>query len=257
MTTTPTATTPTTEPALRCLHPSAAATTLLFGFPHAGGGPNSFRSLSAELAPSVEVWEVILPGRGARSAEPFATSWPELVADVSSSIERHADDRWVAFFGHSFGGLVGYEVAAELERRGTAAPSHLFVSGCRAPHRAHMNRWTLPAEDADLISEVEERYGAIPRAVRDEPELLARFLPILRADLYMYQSYQPAPGRLQIPITALAGTADRAGPPHEVPYWGEHTEAEFRTATMIGAHFFVYTQGQAVGRIVRSALSIG
>lgn len=245
---------PVTDGALRCLRPQPDASARVVCFPHAGGGPNSFRGLAMSLAPKIEVWEVMLPGRGSRSGEAFATTWHDLVAELTDAVERRPGDGPTAFFGHSFGGLVAYEVAGELERRNNA-PEHLFVSGCRAPHRGDANRWPLPDDDDGLVTEVEERYGAIPQVVRDEPTLLARFLPILRADLALFNSYRWDPARkLTIPITALAGNADKAGPPHELPYWGERTDAEFRSITMLGTHFFVYSEVDEIGAVVRRSL---
>jgi medium-chain acyl-[acyl-carrier-protein] hydrolase len=223
-------------------------------FPHAGGGPGTFRTWAAALAPEVEVWTASLPGRGARSEAPLALSWPEVVDDLADGLVACAEEQPLALLGHSLGGLIAYEVARELQRRAGPSAGHLFVSGCRVPHRGG-GHWRLPDDDSRLVVEVDERFGAVPSAVRREPELLARFVPILRADLELAASYVWAPGPpLRTPITALAGTADRAGPPREMEHWREHTDGEFRAVTLPGTHFFIHSELRDVARIIRRAL---
>jgi len=242
---------------LGCLRPHTGAVVRLVSFAHAGGGPGAFRKWPASLAPDVEVWTVTLPGRGSRSEEQFARSWPELLGDLADALESHADQKPLALLGHSFGGLIAYEVARELERRGTRWPKHLFVSGCRAPHRLDGDV-RLPDDDDRLVVEVDRRYGAVPTAVRREPELLARFMPILRADLELARSYVWRPGqKLRCPITALAGADDRTGPPGEVQHWREHTHGQFRAVTLPGAHFFIHSELRSVAKLIRRSLVAG
>jgi surfactin synthase thioesterase subunit len=244
--------------ALWCPNPLPDAAARLVCFPHAGGGPTTFRAWPAELAPTIEVATVTLPGRASRVAEPFATSLADAVGDIGERIERAGDDRPLALFGHSLGAILAYEVAHDLVRRGRSRPVHLFVAGSRAPDDRDGDRLEVTDDDAVLVEEVESRYGAIPAAVRSEPDLLAMFLPVLRSDLRLLTEYQwnPRPP-LGIPITAFAGVADRAGPPQSAPRWSAHTDAEFRDVRLPGDHFFVHSQLQQVSAIVRQALDVG
>jgi surfactin synthase thioesterase subunit len=101
---------------------------------------------------------------------------------------------------YSLGGRRAFEVARELERRGVS-PRHVFVSGCRPPHRV-LTGAPLPEGDDALVEDVDERYGAVPPAVRAEPELLRRFVPVLRADLELAAAYEWDGGeRLACPLT--------------------------------------------------------
>jgi surfactin synthase thioesterase subunit len=243
---------------LWCPNPLPQAATQLVCFPHAGGGPQTFRAWSAALAPSIEVSTVTLPGRANRRHEPFATTLSGAVRDAADSIESSCDNRPVALFGHSLGAIVAFETAYELLRRGRRRPVHLFVAGSRAPDDRDGDRFRVTDDNAELVDEVERRYGAIPAAVRHEPDLLALFLPLLRADLTLLTEYDWTPrAPLSVPITAFAGTADTAGPPQSVVRWGAHTDAGFRDIRLPGDHFFLHSQLPQVAAIVRQALDVG
>jgi surfactin synthase thioesterase subunit len=90
------------------------------------------------------------------------------------------------------------------------------------------------------VAGVQERYGAIPPAIRDNPELLALFLPTLRADFSLLDAYRyvdEAP--LPVPITAVRGRQDEVVAAADVRAWEEHTDAGFEQRTLPGGHFFL------------------
>jgi surfactin synthase thioesterase subunit len=239
---------------LTCSHPQPQARSRLVCFAHAGGGPAAYRRWSSFFAPHVEVWTAILPGRAARCDEPFERSWERLVEQFADALIRGDGTAPAALLGHSLGGLVAYEVGRSLDRHGTP-PRHLFVSGSRAPHRLD-SRWPIPHDDGALITEVDTRYGGVPAAVRAAPELLERFVPVLRADLELAASYVFRPGpRLSCPITALGGRDDKTAPPPEIEGWRDHTDRAFDAVTLPGAHFFIHSELPTVATLVRRALS--
>ncbi|MCX6626110.1 MAG: thioesterase domain-containing protein, partial [Candidatus Solibacter sp.] len=98
----------------------------LFCFPHAGGGAGQPLDLSGWAAIPVR-----LPGRESRLAEaPFERMGP-LVAALADNIDSYLD-RPFAFFGHSMGAVVAFELARELRRRSRPLPMMLIASGARA-----------------------------------------------------------------------------------------------------------------------------
>jgi medium-chain acyl-[acyl-carrier-protein] hydrolase len=235
-----------------CLRTQPHALGRLICFAHAGGGPGSYRGWPAVLAPEVEVWSATLPGRAMLSDEPFMRSWEPLVRNFADRLDPGEGEGPPVLLGHSLGALMAFEVARELERRGAAA-RHVFVSGCRPPHRVLPDA-ALPASDDELVGYVDQRYGAVPAAVRAEPELLKRFVPILRADLELAAAYAWSPGdRLTCPITALAGRADRTAPAHEVAHWEAQTSGPFEHSVLPGAHFFLHSELRSVAARIRRA----
>src|SRR6266571_3288313 len=110
----------------------------LFCFPYAGAGSSIFRpwvDTSGILPAEVDICPVYLPGRENRLREPLFTRLPPLVEALSHALESFLDVPF-AFFGHSMGALISFELARYL-RRHSLDVMHLFVSGCRAPHIAH------------------------------------------------------------------------------------------------------------------------
>lgn len=113
--------------------PKPDATFRLFCFPYAGAGASAYRLWPNHLPTSVELCAVQTPGRESRLRERPFTSFRDLIEAAVDGLEPSCD-RPFAFFGHSMGSLVAFEVARALVARGNTPPVHLFVSGQRAPH---------------------------------------------------------------------------------------------------------------------------
>lgn len=108
----------------------------LFCFPYAGGGASIFRRFPESLPPGVEVCAVQLPGREDRYVEPAFSRLPAAVAALAGALHAHLQPPF-AFFGHSMGALLAFELTRLLAVAPDAPqPDHLFVSGRRAPHLA-------------------------------------------------------------------------------------------------------------------------
>jgi surfactin synthase thioesterase subunit len=220
-----------------CRSPQPAALARLVCFPHAGGGPMVFRGWTKGLAPDVEVWNVTLPGRAGRAAEPFAGEWGPLVEEFAIAIADRVPEP-CALFGHSLGAAIAFEVARALTRLG-APPAHLFVSARDAPDTPD-TQYEVPATDDELLDEVDRAYGGVPDAVRGSEELLRHFLPILRADLELAVSYEFAPGRpLTCGVSALAGSGDPTVTRSGLEAWGPHTAGGFELLELPGGHFYL------------------
>lgn len=210
----------------------------LFCFPHAGGSAAVFRSWPKALT-AVDVRAVQLPGRGGRLGDrPFARV-RELAVAACDGLAAHLDDEPFALFGHSFGALVAFELARELRRRGGPAPVHLFVSARRGPRLPDPAPPMHGLPDARLLAEVRTRYGGIPEAVLQEPELLALLLPALRADLEALETYHYEPeAPLAVPISAFGAFDDPWATLEELEAWRDETLATFTVTRFPGGHFY-------------------
>src|SRR5271165_2003912 len=180
----------------------------LFCFPHAGVGPSVFRGWADQLEADAEVCLIQLPGREGRLREmPFASIaalMPALIEDMLPLL-----DRPFAFYGHSLGATVAFECALNLRRTLRLQPMHLFVGASPAPRLPwnHSPMRGLPEDQ--FMSEMEKRYGALPREVTSDAEMRALVLPILRADITMIEEYvysQESP--LDCGITVFGGLKD-------------------------------------------------
>jgi medium-chain acyl-[acyl-carrier-protein] hydrolase len=147
-------------------------------------------------------------------------------------------DRPFGLFGHSLGAAVAYEIACRLDDAGRA-PAHLFVAGRRAPHAPPTAAPLANLDDVALLCEVQKRYGPIPAAVLAEPELIAMFLPTLRADLQVNEEYRGAPHPLSCAVSAFGGTDDATTTTEELDQWAACTRVNFERHLLPGKHFFI------------------
>ena len=75
-----------------------------------------------------------LPGRGLRFGEALHTDAASLVAQLAGELQGTLDSASpYAFFGHSLGGLLAFELAHAMRRRGLEGPLALFLSGVSRP----------------------------------------------------------------------------------------------------------------------------
>lgn len=201
----------------------------------------------------VEVCGVQLPGREDRCAEEPLRRVAEAVKHVCAD-EVVFRDRPFALFGHSVGGLVAFEIARELRRRDGPRPVCLLCSACAPPAgpSAAPAVHTLP--DAEFLAHV-RRFGGMPDAILREPDLVRRFMPVLRADLEMKHTYDPeVEAPLEVPIVALGGAGDEVVPPHALEGWRDHTSGAWRRLEFDGNHFFVHTARAQVLAAIRTTL---
>ncbi|MDN3356786.1 alpha/beta fold hydrolase [Actinomadura sp. DC4] len=209
-------------------------------FPHAGGGASFYRPFADGFPPDVDVRVVQYPGRETRAGEP-------LVGDMGTLADRTAEavaplvDRPTAFFGHSMGASVAYEVVRRLEAAGSRRPDLLFLSARQAPGGRRESRAHELGDEG--FAAVLRTTGGTPSLLLDNPEMRDYLLPIIRNDYRLIETYRPAPGpRLRTGIVAIAAEADATVAPAEVDGWGAATSGGFARADFPGDHFYLLEQ---------------
>lgn len=225
----------------------------LFCFPHAGGMSSVFYPWAKRLPPTIEMGVIQLPGRGARIAESPLTELHSILAELMSVL-RECDQVPFALFGHSMGALLAYELARTLTCVGIS-PRAVFVSAACAPqtvtHRTQLHR--LP--NAALIQELAERYHAVPVEILNDDEAQELFLPALRADLELLETYAHTPGvLLECPIFAFGGKADPEVTSEDLLRWREQTQHAFRVELFPGGHFYLYELQDSFLQALNTAL---
>ena len=228
----------------------------LFCLPFAGGGVAPYRAWAPLLPVDVELAAVQLPGRESRMRErSFDAIAPlvEAVHEVIAPVLAASPEMPYALFGHSMGALVAFELACALGRAAEAgalrAPDALFVSARRAPDEPDHVPPVHHLPEAVFLDALQERYGAIPDAVRQEPELLALLVPALRADIGAIETYAYTPGRIvACAVAAYGGTEDRHPVPAQLAGWQRVCAQPVRVRTFPGDHFYLTTQREALVR---------
>ena len=221
----------------------------LFCFPYGGGAVQAYRSWIKTLPPEIDVCAIQLPGRGNRLREPPLTKMSLAVELVGKEIVSLLD-RPYAFFGHSMGAILAFEVARLLRCGGHQCPTHLFVSGHKAPQIPKTEPFTYNLPDAEFIEEL-KRLNGTPMEVLEHPETMRMMLPLLRADFESIQTYSykdEAP--LDSPITALGGLLDPDISRETLEPWREQTTAAFNLQMFAGDHFFLHKEQTRVLRVI-------
>ena len=226
----------------------------LFCFPHAGGGASAYRGWERRLPDEVELVVVQLPGRESRLLEPAFSQLHEL-ADVLEGVLRRTLDAPFAFFGHSMGAYIAFELARRLEPRYPLR--QLFVSACRAPHMPASVPPLHGLPDTEFIEKLSDRYQEIPLEVRESEELMELVLPNLRADLELVETYRlpDRPPRLAVPIGGFGGTSDKSVSEAELRGWDELTRASFRLRMFPGGHFYLQPNRDRLLRALSAELA--
>src|SRR4051794_26651503 len=95
---------------VRRFHDAGDAGARLVCFPHAGGSASYFFRLSAALSPEFDVCAIQYPGRQDRYSEPFVETIDDLADRIYAALNPGIDGP-VAFYGHSMGAVLAFEVA--------------------------------------------------------------------------------------------------------------------------------------------------
>jgi medium-chain acyl-[acyl-carrier-protein] hydrolase len=221
--------------------PNPQAEIRLFCFPYAGGGALPFRTWSNDLPSEIEVCAVQLPGRENRLNEPPIPRLSPLVQTLARVLLPSLDKPF-AFFGHSMGALIGFELVRHLRSQKSPVPIHLFVSGCKAPQIPDTDS---PLHDlpSSLLIEKLRSYNGTPEAVLQDHTMMQLLLPVIRADFaiietYVYSKEEP----LNLPISAFGGFEDSSVSHEQLAEWRNQTSRSFELQMLRGNHFFLHAE---------------
>jgi surfactin synthase thioesterase subunit len=211
-------------------------TPTLYIFPHAGGSAQYYVPFANAFSSDIKRIAVQYPGqRGTHDLASF-TSIPDLadrVCQMLSPLDQSEGE--VAFFGHSMGALLSFEVARRFEAAGSPIAA-LFVSACAAPGRIGYDY--IPESDRGLLDAVSEMTGANPEFLENE-EFAAKILPTLRG-LRAIANYEcPPTATVSCPIYAFLGDDDEVATYEKVLPWSQRTTSEFTVRVFAGHHFYL------------------
>ncbi len=227
----------------------------LFCLPYAGGSANIYMEWKKYLHPLIELNAIELAGRGPRSEVPFYKSVDEAVSDIYNRIKDDLNNCRYVIFGHSMGSVLAYELAYKIKSLQHLPPLHLFFSGRHAPQikKDKKNLHVLP--DNEFMREVIE-LGGTPKELLENRELLEIFLPILRADFQIVETYNyiEKNEKLDCDITILWGKQEEETTISDISLWRGHTNKSCRIHLLNGGHFFINEFMQDVVSIINSEI---
>jgi len=213
-----------------------ARTPKLYIFPHAGGSAQFYVPFAKTFSPDVKCIAVQYPGRRGNHDLGSFTGICELADQIWQTLSKgDQSGAELAFFGHSMGALVAFEVARRFERAGDPI-SALFVSACAAP--GQIGYEYIPDSDRGLLDAVSEMTGANKEFLEDK-EFAERILPTLRG-LKAIANYECEPdATVSCPIFAFLGDNDEVATYEKVIGWADRTSADFQARVFTGHHFYL------------------
>jgi medium-chain acyl-[acyl-carrier-protein] hydrolase len=233
-------------------NPRPEAAVRLFCFPYAGGTTAIFHKWPQELPAWVDVCAVQLPGHGSRLGEAPVTDLFTLVEMIEPALLPYLAQPF-AFFGHSMGAMISFELARTLRHKHGLQPLHLFVSGRSAP-QLPVEETTYNLPEPEFAEEL-RRLNGTPPEVLLHAELMKLMLPILRADFELVQTYlyKPHPP-LDCPITAFGGWEDNNVSRASLEAWREQTTSDFSVRMLLGDHFFLHSARPYILNVLKKEL---
>jgi medium-chain acyl-[acyl-carrier-protein] hydrolase len=242
------------NPWISCPKPNPKAKIKLFCFPYSGANATIYYSWSGILPNFIEVNPIQIPGRGNRISEPSYRNIQDLAQAAAEALDPHFDKPF-AFFGHSMGALVSFELARVLRDTSKAELKYLFVSGHQAPQVPDEREvfYNLPEEE--FISKLRVLNGT-PEEVLQDDELRELIIPVLRADFeacdtYIYRSEKP----LECPICACSGLQDKYVSRNGLQAWEKQTINKFTRRLFPGDHFYINSAHMLLLKVIAQELS--
>ncbi len=241
-------------PWIQRYRPNDQARLRLFCFPYAGGRASIFRPWTDGLPAEIEVCSIQLPGREERLRElPYKRLGP-LVEDLVVALVPYLD-RPFAFYGHSMGALVSFEVARLLHKEYDRHPVALYLAAFRAPQLPNPNIKIhhLPTE----VFKVVLRADGIPETILQNDELMQLMLPTLRADYEVCDTYEyHEETALPCPFFLYCGQEDVRIRESDMLPWPVHTSGESRLTLVPGSHLFIHSSQDMLLTEITQSLEI-
>ena len=208
----------------------------LYIFPHTGGSADFYVPF-AKAFTGTRCVAVQYPGKRAGKDLSQYTSIPDLADRLCDMLKpAEAQPGPVAFFGHSMGGLLAFEVALRFEEAGNPIAA-LFVSAIAAPG-LWPRRAELAGSDQQLLGLIAEVTGANPEFLNND-QFAATLLPTLRG-LKAVAAYDREPeATVSCPIHALVAEDDGLATADTMSPWARRTSGEFDLTTFPGGHFYI------------------
>jgi len=236
-------------------NPKKNAKLRLFCFPYAGSSSVvTYRHFVESLPAFVEVCPVELPGRGARMSENLINDLEHVVEQISNSMKEYLDIPF-AFFGHSMGALISYELSHKVSNKYMKKPQKLYVSAHKAPFSEKNGPIMHKLNSNEFTAELRKMEG-IPKEMMEHKELMELMLPIIRNDYAVCETYRFKEREvLDIPITIFGGSEDKDISEDDLLEWENLTNSNFRKVMIKGDHFFIIKEKKHFTKLLSEILS--
>ena len=209
----------------------------LYIFPHAGGSAGFYVPFSKAFSADMKRIAVQYPGAQNGHGHNAIPSIQSVAETIYGILSRARGAGPIAFFGHSMGALVAFEVARRFESAGNPITA-LFVSASTAPARMR-DEYFRDMSDDELVKFLIELSGTDPKVLGNK-DFVDMILPALRGYYGAIAGYAcGSRATISCPIYAFMGTDDGLAPYENVSAWSTHTTADFALRVFPGDHFYL------------------
>jgi len=186
-------------------------------------------------------------------AEPPLSSVEAIIDGLVPELTTRLDKPY-AFYGHSMGAKLGFELIRRLSKLNLPLPQAFFICAANSPEFKSLDKIISSLSDKEFLEELRS-LGATPEEFLSDPELMSLFLPVLRADFeavekHSYGDISP----IDIPVMVFGGLDDKEVSIESLIAWRKVTTASFSVHLFQGDHFFVFSKMKAVVKSIHSAL---
>jgi surfactin synthase thioesterase subunit len=209
----------------------------LFIFPHAGGSADFYVPFARAFGRGLKCVAVQYPGKKAGKDLSQYVGITELADKLAKMLKpEETPGNEIAFFGHSMGSLLSFELALRFEQAANPI-SGLFVSASPAPG---LLRRVAPVQGSDqqLLALVSQVTGVNPEFLNDE-QFAATILPTLRGLKAVAAYESPAEAKVSCPIHALMADDDELATDELMSPWAQRTTSDFDLTVFPGGHFYI------------------
>ena len=218
--------------------------------PYAGGSSYMFNDMSHELAGrKTMVHAIDLPGKGSRIEEMPCVDFQSALNDTVKTLLELGNYSSNYVFGYSMGALLAYESVRYIFSTRNLLPPHLFLAACDPP-AVYMKQPAVPLEKDEEFIEYLIKGGGITRELADDQDFKDFFLPIVKNDHKILDTYKFREEDSYIPMSATILYSDDET---DITEWGKYFDnSSFYHFT--GGHFFIQRDIKRICQIVSHTL---
>lgn len=228
----------------------------LFCIPFSGGSGEAYFVWKKYLSAEIELLPIDLPGRGRRAQEKPCDVLDDLLDDISEQIIRQLrENDSYAIYGHSVGAMLAYETYYRIKEKSNHEPCHMFFSGRKAPQNMEKRSQNYLLPDEEFLKVI-YMYGNNSRRAMENPSLRKMFMPILRADFKIGETYIYKDKDYKIPCntTVINGSQDMSVADADMNEWKNCTDKSCNIKKVLGGHFFILDNCVHVANIINQEL---